>query len=196
MRPTPRDVHDWFARCGTTATAAACLTTLHADPNWHIRHTRGVRCTRSACFTTQPERASRSRCSASGRCAIPTSLSAGQRLGRKHTESYRAVEERPWMTVSAPSPRIMVVQNRSMSCSVCGYRPRSPHPLCPLITSCQYVRSYTRGGQRGAIECSVRTTLRGRYGTDGSVDERQVSLWQSIPTPGVPATDRLRSMTC
>ena len=42
MRPTPHDVHDWFARCGTIAMAAACLTTLHADPNWRIRHTRGV----------------------------------------------------------------------------------------------------------------------------------------------------------
>ncbi len=41
MRPSPRDVRGWFAHRVTAATAAAHLTTLHADPNWHVRYTRG-----------------------------------------------------------------------------------------------------------------------------------------------------------
>jgi len=42
MRPSPRDVRRWFAHRVTTATAAAHLTTLHADPNWRVRYTRGA----------------------------------------------------------------------------------------------------------------------------------------------------------
>ncbi len=42
MRPSPRDVRRWFAHRGTTATVAAHLTMLHADPNWRVRYTRGV----------------------------------------------------------------------------------------------------------------------------------------------------------
>ncbi|MDQ2831218.1 MAG: hypothetical protein M3Y74_19490, partial [Chloroflexota bacterium] len=42
MRPSPRDVRRWFAHRGTMATVAAHLTTLHADPNWRVRYTRGV----------------------------------------------------------------------------------------------------------------------------------------------------------
>jgi len=42
MRPSPRDVRRWFAHHGTAATVAAHLTTLHADPNWRVRYTRGV----------------------------------------------------------------------------------------------------------------------------------------------------------
>jgi len=42
MRPTPHDVRRWFAQRVTAATVAAHLTALHADPNWHVRYTRGV----------------------------------------------------------------------------------------------------------------------------------------------------------
>ncbi len=42
MRPTPHDVRRWFAQRITAARAAACLTALHADPNWRVRYTRGL----------------------------------------------------------------------------------------------------------------------------------------------------------
>jgi len=42
MRPTPHDVRRWFAQRIIAARAAACLTTLHADPNWRVRYTRGL----------------------------------------------------------------------------------------------------------------------------------------------------------
>ncbi len=42
MRPSPRDVRRWFAHHVTAATVAAHLTTLHADPNWRVRYTRGA----------------------------------------------------------------------------------------------------------------------------------------------------------
>jgi len=42
MRPSPRDVRRWFAQCVTAATVVAHLTTLHADPNWRVRYTRGA----------------------------------------------------------------------------------------------------------------------------------------------------------
>ncbi len=42
MRPSPRDIRRWFAHHVTAATVAAHLTTLHADPNWRVRYTRGV----------------------------------------------------------------------------------------------------------------------------------------------------------
>jgi len=42
MRPIPHEVRAWFARRGMTATIATHLTTLHANPNWRIQHTRGL----------------------------------------------------------------------------------------------------------------------------------------------------------
>ncbi len=42
MRPSPRDVRRWFAQRDTTATVAAHLTMLHADPNWRVRYTHRV----------------------------------------------------------------------------------------------------------------------------------------------------------
>jgi len=42
MRPGLRDVRRWFAQCVAAATVAAHLTTLHADPNWRVRYTRGA----------------------------------------------------------------------------------------------------------------------------------------------------------
>ncbi len=41
MCPSPRDVRRWFAHRVTAATVAAHLTTLHADPHWRVRYTRG-----------------------------------------------------------------------------------------------------------------------------------------------------------
>lgn len=42
MRPSPRDVRRWFTPRTPATTIAAHLTTLHADPNWRVRYTRGM----------------------------------------------------------------------------------------------------------------------------------------------------------
>ncbi len=42
MRPNPYDVRRWFTQQITAARAAACLTALHADPNWRVRYTWGL----------------------------------------------------------------------------------------------------------------------------------------------------------